>query len=106
MVSRLWMTGLKPGRGGAYEAFARSRSLPMFYRQEGFLGCVMGRNEGQCYVLTFWRDQVAITALEQSVDYQQTVAAILAADLLTEPQSTLIRPIHLCDLGQLSPQAS
>jgi heme-degrading monooxygenase HmoA len=101
MIGRLWKTGLKPGRDKAYEEFARDISLPMFKQQEGFLGCVMSHNQVTGFVLTFWRDKSAVTALEKSLTYQQTVAQILAADLLVETQETSVCEVHIADLEGL-----
>ena len=98
MIIRLWITGLKEGRGTAYETFAREISLPMFRKQDGFLGCVMSRNEVESLVLTFWRDQDAVAALNKSPTYQETVGQILAAGLLTELQQTSVAQIHIADL--------
>lgn len=98
MIARLWKTGLKPGRAEAYEDFARDVSLPMFRRQEGFLGCVMSRKDDQGLVLTFWRDREAVAALAHSPSYKATVERILAADLLAGEQSTEVTDIHLLDL--------
>jgi heme-degrading monooxygenase HmoA len=101
MISRLWKTGLKAGRSEAYEIFARNVSLPMFRMQDGFLGCVMSHDDEVGLVLTFWRDRNAIAALGQSPTYLDTVARILAADVLTEPQETSVGQIHLCELEHL-----
>jgi heme-degrading monooxygenase HmoA len=101
MIGRLWKTGLKTGREKAYEAFAREISLPMFKQQEGFLGCVMSHNKAVAFVLTFWRDEDATAALDKSPTYQETVAQILAADLLVEPQEVSVCQIHITDLARL-----
>ncbi|SDR60652.1 hypothetical protein SAMN05519103_06976 [Rhizobiales bacterium GAS113] len=101
MIGRLWKTGLRAGRGEAYEAFAREVSLPMFQTQVGFLGCVMSRDEEEGLVLTFWRDQSAVKALDTSISYRETVARILAADVLKEPQTTSVGHVHLVDLERL-----
>ena len=66
MIGRLWTTGLKPDRVESYDRFARDISLPMFRQQEGFMGCVMLRSANEGLVLTFWRDQAAIDALDQT----------------------------------------
>jgi heme-degrading monooxygenase HmoA len=99
VIARLWKTGLKQGRAEAYEEFAREISLPMFRRQEGFLGCIMSRKDDQGLVLTLWRDRDAVDALTHSSTYKATVERILAADLLTGEQSTEVTDIHLLDLG-------
>jgi len=101
MIGRLWKTGLKAGRGDEYESFARKVSLPMFRMQDGFLGCVMSRDDTEGRVLTFWRDRNAVAALDQSPTYLDTVAKILAADVLTGPQETSVGDIHLCEVERL-----
>jgi heme-degrading monooxygenase HmoA len=69
--------------------------------QDGFLGCVMSRDDAEGRVLTFWRDRNAVAALDQSPTYLDTVARILAADVLTEPQEMSVGHIHLCDVERL-----
>lgn len=105
MIARLWKTGLKTGKVDAYDAFARDNSLPMFHKQEGFLGCVMFRSETEATVLTLWRDMAAVASLDTSPTYKETVAGILEADLLTEPQSVAVGVVHLSDLGTLDPDS-
>lgn len=105
MIGRLWRTGLQPGRGEAYERFAREVSLPMFRKQDGFLGCLMSRTSESGLVFTLWRDHAAIEALERSPSYRATVTRILEAGLLTEPQSVDVTDVHLLDLGALSATA-
>ncbi|WP_137389496.1 antibiotic biosynthesis monooxygenase family protein [Rhodoligotrophos defluvii] len=102
MIGRLWKTGLKPGRGDAYETFAREISLPMFCKQKGFLGCVMSRDDETGLVMTFWEDLDAVKALDTSPTYQETVSRILAADLLTAEQTTTIGEVHLLDLAKVA----
>src|SRR5262245_10838002 len=101
MIGRLWMTGLKPGRGGAYEAFAREISLPMFRSQEGFLGCVMSRNEETGLVITLWKDEQAVKALDASSSYNEAVAKILAMDVLSAEQATRVGKVHLLDIEHI-----
>jgi SAM-dependent methyltransferase/heme-degrading monooxygenase HmoA len=103
MIGRLWMTGLKAGRGRDYEAFAREVSLPMFRAQEGFLGCVMSRDEETGVVMTLWEDEKAVKALDSSPSYGETVAKILASDLLTTEQATRFGKVHVLDLEHIPP---
>jgi heme-degrading monooxygenase HmoA len=105
MIARLWRTGLQPGRGEAYEHFARDVSLPMFREQNGFLGCLMSRTTESGLVLTLWRDHAAIEALDHSPSYCATVAQILEAGVLIEPQSVEVAELHLLDLAGLSTTA-
>ena len=101
MIGRLWKTRLRPGRGEAYERFAREISLPMFRQQEGFAGCLMSRTPEWGFVYTFWRDQAAIDALDHSSSYQATVKRILQAGILDEPQTLEVAKVHLLDLAGL-----
>jgi heme-degrading monooxygenase HmoA len=101
MIGRLWRTGLQPSRGEAYERFAREVSLPMFRKQDGFLGCLMSRTAEFALVFTLWRDHAAIEALDHSPLYRATVTLILEAGLVIEPQSIEITEVHLLDLVAL-----
>ena len=104
MLARLWTTGLRPDRLDAYESFARDVSLPMFRQQDGFMGCAMLRSGHEGLVLTFWRDQSAIDALETSPSYRDTVKRIQEANLLADAQHTAIYQLHLIDVaGAVSP---
>ncbi len=106
MIARLWKTSIAPGQAAAYEAFARDISLPMFRVQQGFVGCVMGRDpdpereSGRAWVLTLWRDRAAVDALAASPLYRSTVDAILAAGLLAGEQSTEVSEVHLLDIAR------
>jgi hypothetical protein len=62
---------------------------------------MMSRTEAVGLVLTFWRDQDAVAALDKSPTYQATVAQILAADLLTESQETCVAEVHIAHLERL-----
>jgi heme-degrading monooxygenase HmoA len=101
MLARLWTTGLRPERVDAYETFARHVSLPMFRDQDGFIGCVMVRSGHEGLVLTLWRDQSAVDALERSPAYRGTVKRIQEAELLAGPQHTAIYQLHLIDVGDV-----
>lgn len=105
MIARLWKTGLNRQRVDAYEEFARTVSLPMFHQQDGFLGCVMGRTETEGFVMTFWRDQAAIDALDTSPSYKATVARISKAGLLDGMQSVDLLQPHLIDMAQVAHQS-
>ena len=90
MLVRVWTTGFDPARLGELNAFANARSLPMFRRHDGCLGCVFAPGDTEYLTITFWRDQAAITALEASEDYKKTVEAILAEGFLRGPQTTRV----------------
>lgn len=98
MIGRLWKTGLRAGQGEAYEVFAREVSLPMFRAQEGYLGCVMTRDDTTGLVLTMWRDADALRALDTSPSYHATVERILATGVLADPQETTVGSAHLVDV--------
>jgi len=86
LVARIWRTGLDRSRAGEYDEFARTRSLPMFERHDGFRGVLFATAGDERVVITLWRDREAATALERSSDYQATVGAIEAAGFLRPPQ--------------------
>jgi hypothetical protein len=87
LVARIWKTGLDVTRTSDYEDFARTHSLPMFQRHDGFRGVIFAAADADRVVITLWRDRRAAAALEMSSDYQATVAAILDAGFLRPPQS-------------------
>ena len=91
MLLRAWQTGIDEARAGEYDAFASERSLPMFHRHEGLLGVLLLAPEpGRRVVVTAWRDEAAVSALEASPDYQSTVEAIVAAGFLRPPQAVTV----------------
>lgn len=102
MVIRLWVTDLVAHRAAEYDSFANSRSLAMFKSLEGCLGVIFYRSSERAYVVSLWRDMAAIDALSTSDIYQRTVADILAAGFLREPQTT---EIMQSAGGFLSPEA-
>jgi heme-degrading monooxygenase HmoA len=54
----------------------------MFEAQQGFLGVVYSRRGDAVAVLSFWRDQVAVDALDTSASYQRAVRTIGATGFL------------------------
>lgn len=99
-IMRIWQTQVRADRIGDYERFARERSLPMFRRQGGFEGVVMGREGTDCRVITFWRDEAAVEALSRSESYCNTVTAIEAAGFLAGGQSVRCFAVHLSSLAE------
>lgn len=87
MIVRIWRTGIVEERAEEYDAFAHTRSLPMFQRQPGCRGVYFTRTEAGRAVVTIWADREAVDALAQSDDYLSTVDAIGAAGFLIGPQS-------------------
>ncbi len=78
--------------------FARDISLPMFRKQLGFKGVLMAGDGPERLVITLWRDDDAITALDHSASYRETVNRIMAAGFITGHQSVEIHKVHLADL--------
>ena len=94
MIARVWHTQLQPDRLDDYEAFARERSLPMFRAQDGLLGVLLLGEGVERRVLTLWRDEAAIAALEASAAYRATVAALLETGILVpDTQSAELYPV-------------
>lgn len=87
MIARIWRTGLDEMRANEYDRFAAERSFAMFQRQPGFCGVLFARMDNGRAVITLWRDEDAVSALDGSADYRDTVAAIQATGFLRPPQS-------------------
>ncbi|MBC8084639.1 MAG: hypothetical protein H7Z21_15685 [Hymenobacter sp.] len=102
MIVRIWTTGLVAGCRATYQAFAESVSLPMFRRQSGLRGVHVLVQAGQSQVLTYWDDAPSITRMEQSADYQATVAQLGQAQVLQGPQRV---ELFDCALGFFIPDA-
>lgn len=69
MIARTWHARLSPGREADYDAFAGTRSLPMFRRLPGCRG-VLFLGEGlDRRVLSLWTAPGAIDALTGNADY-------------------------------------
>jgi len=91
---RIWRTQIDDSRAREYENFARSVSLPMFRRHDGFLGALFAGSGGERAVVTLWASRAAAASLEASADYQATVRAIEAAGFLRPPQRTELLDVH------------
>lgn len=98
-VLRVWRTRIDETRADEYERFASDRSLPMFRRQEGFLGVLFARARDECVVVTVWQDEDAVARLAASPAYQETVAAISASGLLVGDASVELYHVHGGDVG-------
>ena len=98
-VLRVWRAPIDEKRADEYERFARDRSLPMFRRQEGFLGVLFARAREECVVVTVWRDEDAVARLAASPSYQETVAAISASGLLVGDASAEVYNLHAVEVG-------
>lgn len=99
MMARLWRTALTPGRGEAYERFAREISAPMFRQHAGFLGCIMSRTSEAGLVLTLWRNLPSVEGLARSSSYCATVARIRESGLLADPQTVEVGHVHWTELS-------
>jgi heme-degrading monooxygenase HmoA len=86
-VVRIWRTGIDPDRESEYEAFARTRSLPMFRAHRGFVGVLFARRGAERIVVTLWDSAANARALAQSPAYGATVAEITATGFLRGKQS-------------------
>ena len=95
MVTRRWTTGLRADGVDAYEQFSREISLPMFQQFEGLVAVFMSRTDTNASVYTIWRDRRSVEHAEASALYRDTVKSIIAADVLTPPQSTTVEDLHL-----------
>ena len=95
MIARIWRTGIDPARAEEYERFAEERSLPMFRMQEGFRGVLFTTGpDGRRAVISFWEDAGAVEALDRSVSYRETVAALVGTALLRGEQSVELFEVH------------
>ena len=94
LLMRIWRTQIDDSRAREYENFARSVSLPMFRRHDGFLGALFAGAGGERAVVTLWASRAAAASLEASADYQATVRAIEAAGFLRPPQRTELLDVH------------
>lgn len=86
LTVRVWRTGLDESRAQEYEDFARTVSLPMFRRHDGFGGVLFARSGGERVVITLWENRAAADALAQSAEYRATVRALKATGFLRPPQ--------------------
>ena len=82
MIVRIWHTEIDPERVADYNAFARSKSLPMFRSQPGFRGVLFASQGAERSVITLWADAAAVDALDRSPSYAATVAEIEATGFL------------------------
>ena len=83
MIVRIWRTELSPGAEADYDAFARTRSLPMFERHAGFAGALFAREGSNAAVITLWQERSAIEDLERSPLYVDTVRELEASGVLS-----------------------
>jgi heme-degrading monooxygenase HmoA len=86
-VVRIWRTGIDPDRSDDYDAFARTRSVPMFRAQPGFVAVLFTSRGSERAVITLWEDRESADALATSASYLSTVEAIEAAGFLRGEQT-------------------
>lgn len=82
MIVRIWRTEIDATRADEYRAFASSRSVPMFRKQEGFAGVLFAAASSGRVVITLWHDLDAVEALDHSPTYKSTVAEIQSTGFL------------------------
>jgi len=101
LTVRIWTTGLDESRAPEYEDFARTVSLPMFRRHDGFGGVLFARSVSERVVITLWQDRAAAEALGESADYRATVKALEATGFLRPPQKLELLDVHGSWIGPL-----
>ena len=99
MIVRIWTTGFDPARLDELDAFANRISLPMLRRQPGNRGVLFAVDGDEWMTLTLWEDMASIARLDDSPDYRETVANILAADFLRGAQVTRTYDDHGGDIA-------
>ncbi|MBA3666637.1 MAG: hypothetical protein H0W65_02800 [Sphingomonas sp.] len=72
----------------------------MFQSITGCVGVLMFRNEERCTVLTLWRSEQDVAALDKSSIYRAIVDQILARGFLRGSQSTEVGHLHLTWIDQ------
>jgi heme-degrading monooxygenase HmoA len=87
-VVRVWRTEIDTDRAGEYDEFVRTKSMPMFQRQAGFVAALFCGQASSRVVITLWRGRAAVDALRTSETYRETVSEIEAAGFLQGSQTT------------------
>jgi heme-degrading monooxygenase HmoA len=87
MIVRIWRTHVQERREQEYRDFARSRSLPMFRAQPGFLGVMFTAHRAERAVISMWKDVASVEALDRSPTYRSTVSEIEASGFLRGPST-------------------
>lgn len=86
-IVRIWRTAIDPARADEYDDFARTRSLPMFRAQTGFMAVFFTSHATERAVITLWEDWDCVDALSISASYAATVREIEDAGFLRGKQS-------------------
>lgn len=92
MLVRIWKTDYDPAGFDRLNEYANRVSLPALSSRPGNRGVLFYQRDGQWWTLTIWENQAAIDALAGDKVYQETVAGILALDVLGKDQS-----VEICD---------
>jgi heme-degrading monooxygenase HmoA len=105
MIARIWRTTIDETRADQYLDFARSRSLPMFRSQQGFVGALFARQRAERTVISLWRDLASAHALDGSPTYKATVAEIEAIGFIVGPSTIDVLEVEqiLLDPAALGP---
>jgi heme-degrading monooxygenase HmoA len=106
LIARIWRTRIDETRADEYLEFARSRSLPMFRSQQGFVGVLFARQRAERAVISFWRDLASAHALDDSQIYEATVAEIEATGFIIGPSTIDVLEVEeiLLDPAALGPE--
>jgi heme-degrading monooxygenase HmoA len=91
---RIWRTRIDQSEADEYRRFADLESLPMFRSHDGFLGVVFAERGDERVVITFWRDDAAVAALNNSPRYREAVQGIEATGFILGPSSVEVFEVH------------
>lgn len=98
MLLRIWRTEFDPERIQELREFAATRSEPMFESFPGCQGFVFAHDHSTYVTMSLWRDAADIAEAEATALYQETVAALLASEMLLGPQTVEIFDIDTTNL--------
>lgn len=94
MIARTWHARLSPGREADYDAFAATRSLPMFRRLPGCRG-VLFLGEGlERRVLSLWTTREAMDALAGNADYLAVSGQLAESGILASAGPVTWEPVR------------
>jgi heme-degrading monooxygenase HmoA len=91
---RVWRARVDLARLDEYERFIDAQSRPMFAEQQGFLGVLFSRSGEEVAVLSFWRDEDAVRALDTSPSYQHASELILETGFLLGVSTVDVYELH------------
>lgn len=90
MLVRIWKTDFDPAGFERLNDYANTVSLPALSSRPGNRGVLFYQRDSLWWTLTIWENRAAIDALADDEVYQETVAGILALDVLGKDQSVEI----------------